>query len=221
MTAGPPNVRRNGAAAPTDQASDRANIAAGTTIAHARPFMLLVFLLACCAVALSLWAAPWPFGLFGGGLVLLMTAVAISDARHFIVPNELNASALVLGLIYTAFVSSTLENLAAAVLRGALTCLVFWIIRVAYRKLRAKEGIGLGDVKLAFVAGVWLDWVMIPIAVEIAALAALACYVLWPLISKRRIDVATRLPFGLFFAPAIWAAWLAGAKLGLLGSHLP
>ncbi len=56
-----------------------------------------------------------------------------------------------------------------------------------YRRLRGREGIGLGDVKLAGVAGAWLDWQSIPIAVEIAALAALAvCLVRWLATSDAR-----------------------------------
>jgi len=62
----------------------------------------------------------------------------------------------------------------------------------------------LGDVKLAGVAGAWLDWLTIPIAVEIAAVAALAAYVM----RGRSVDPMTRLPFGLFFAPGIWLGWL-------------
>ena len=45
-----------------------------------------------------------------------------------------------------------------------------------YRRIRGRDGIGLGDVKLAGVAGVWLDWWVLPVAIEIAALAALAVY---------------------------------------------
>jgi leader peptidase (prepilin peptidase) / N-methyltransferase len=75
------------------------------------------------------------------------------------------------------------------------------------------RGIGLGDVKLAGVAGAWLDWPSIPIAVEIAALAALAvCLVRW-LAFGRAISATTRLPFGLFLAPAIWIAWLGETML--------
>src|SRR5262249_57454028 len=74
--------------------------------------------------------------------------------------------------------------------------------------LGGREGLGLGDVKLAGVAGVWLDWPAMPIAIEIAALGALALYVAGHVLGRRRIHAATRLPFGLFLAPAIWLAWL-------------
>ena len=46
--------------------------------------------------------------------------------------------------------------------------------RAGYRALRGTEGLGLGDVKLAAVAGVWLGWADLPMAVNIAALSALA-----------------------------------------------
>jgi leader peptidase (prepilin peptidase) / N-methyltransferase len=79
--------------------------------------------------------------------------------------------------------------------------------KVAWR-WRGREGLGLGDVKLAAVAGVWLDWPAIPVAIEIAALTALAVYATGHILGRRRIHAATRLPFGLFLAPAVWLAWL-------------
>ena len=54
---------------------------------------------------------------------------------------------------------------------------------------------------------VWLDWPAMPIAIEIAALGALGLYVVGHVLGRRRIHAATRLPFGLFLAPAIWVAW--------------
>jgi prepilin signal peptidase PulO-like enzyme (type II secretory pathway) len=37
-------------------------------------------------------------------------------------------------------------------------------------------GMGSGRVKLAFVAGAWLNWLMIPIAIQLAAFATLSGY---------------------------------------------
>ena len=72
---------------------------------------------------------------------------------------------------------------------------------------------GLGDVKLAAVAGAWLEWVDLPIAVDIAAISALAA----ALIRRVRgdgFDPQAKLPFGAFFAPAIWICWLLAAWRG-------
>jgi len=46
--------------------------------------------------------------------------------------------------------------------------LAFLGLRALYRRLRGREGIGLGDLKLAGVAAVWLDCLIVPIAVETA-----------------------------------------------------
>jgi leader peptidase (prepilin peptidase)/N-methyltransferase len=98
--------------------------------------------------------------------------------------------------------------MAAAALRGGVLALLFLGLRVAYRELRGREGIGLGDVKLAVVAGAWLGWLIIPIAVELAAVAGLATYLVQRYWLGRSLQLHSRLPFGLFFAPAIWLGWL-------------
>ena len=138
------------------------------------PIYVAGALLGLSAAALSIWAAPGLPGFLGAGLALLMVAIAVIDARHFIIPNELNAAALALALINAAALApgALAESLAEAVLRGAATFLLFFALRIAYRRLRGREGMGLGDVKLAFVAGVWLGWTLIPLAIEIAAGAA-------------------------------------------------
>ncbi|HTT47477.1 MAG TPA: A24 family peptidase [Pseudolabrys sp.] len=167
------------------------------------------------AAAASVWAAPGIGGALGAVLALLMLAIAVIDYRSFIIPDELTAAALALALVYVAVTTAApiVDSVAAAALRGVLCMLFFLGLRVLYRRLRGREGLGLGDVKLAFVAGAWLDWTMIPVAIEIAALAALGAYGTWRFFGGRSVTATSRLPFGLFFAPAIWLAWLAGALL--------
>jgi leader peptidase (prepilin peptidase) / N-methyltransferase len=144
-----------------------------------------------------------------------MVAIASVDARRFIIPDELTAAALALGLAYAAVedTDTWAQALAWAVLRGAIPALAFFAVRAGYRRWRGREGIGLGDVKLAGVAGVWLDWPTIPIAIEIAALAALGTYMVRHFYLRGTVRPTMRLPFGLFLAPAIWIAWILDAAL--------
>jgi leader peptidase (prepilin peptidase) / N-methyltransferase len=166
---------------------------------------------AAAIIAASVFAAPgWP-GILGAGLGLLMLAVAVVDARHFIIPNALTIATLALGLLYSALMGGWLD-LADGLLRGAVLAFAFLVLRAGYQWFRGRTGIGLGDVKLAGAGGIWLGWMMLPVAVEIAALAALAAYALrW--LAGRPVQRLTRVPFGLFFAPAIWLAWLIEAAL--------
>src|SRR5580692_7735887 len=130
---------------------------------------------AVATAAASIIAAPGLGGVAGAGLACLMVAIAAVDARRFIIPDELSVAALALGLADAAIRQPDAIGaaLADAVLRAAVTAGLFFGLWAAYRRLRRRDGIGLCDVKLAGVAGAWLDWPSIPIAVEIAALAAL------------------------------------------------
>jgi leader peptidase (prepilin peptidase) / N-methyltransferase len=172
--------------------------------------------------AANMIVVPGWQGLAGAGLACLMIGIAAVDARRFIIPDEFSAAAFVLGLVDAAleFPDELGAAAATAALRGIIAALALFGLWAAYRRLRGREGIGLGDVKLAGVAGAWLDWPSIPFAFEIAALAALAaCLVRW-LVSGRSVRATTRLPFGLFLAPAIWIAWLGETLLPQILSAL-
>ena len=162
------------------------------------------------AVFVSIAIAPDMRGAAAAGLAVIMVTIAAIDARRLIIPDELSATAFVLGLVHAAFedADAWVDAVAAAVLRAIMLALVFMALRMMYRWLRGRHGIGLGDVKLAAVAGAWLDWLMIPIAIEIAALAALAFYLARQFALDRSVRPFSALPFGLFFAPAIWLGWV-------------
>jgi leader peptidase (prepilin peptidase) / N-methyltransferase len=175
-----------------------------------RSAIAAVAVLAVAGVAASLWVAPgWP-GILGAALALLMLGIAVIDARLFIIPNELSAAALILALANAVVQApdAMSESIGIALMRAAVLGLLFLGLRALYRAWRGRDGLGLGDVKLAGVAGAWLGLVTIPIAIEIAALAALAAFGVRAYMSGRAFDRASKFPFGLFLAPSIWLGWL-------------
>jgi leader peptidase (prepilin peptidase) / N-methyltransferase len=175
---------------------------------------LTIILAGVASIAASLIVLPNALGVVGAGLAILMIAIAVIDARRFIIPNELTAAALALGFLSGAMQGSDLilELLASAALRGAVMAIALLVLRILYRRVRSYDGIGLGDVKLAGVAGVWLDWWALPVAIEIAALAAITVYALRFLYGRRpSAGLKAKLPFGLFLAPAIWVGWMLEA----------
>ncbi len=182
----------------------------------ARPLgRTVIALTAISATLASVVLVPGGRGILGAGLAVVVILIAAVDARYYIIPNELTIIALVLGLI-SALLGDPVTiwgSLLPAAGRGIVLALVFWSFRVIYRMLRRRDGIGLGDVKLAGVAGVWLEWLTIPVVIEIAAVAALSTYLIKQFVLGRRIRSTNRLPFGLFFAPAIWFGWLIEAAL--------
>jgi len=171
-------------------------------------------------VAASLAAAPGPDGLLGAFLAALMLAIALIDGRRYIIPNELTGAAALLALLHAGAVGpeadlqGLLQALAWTAGRGAATALPLLALMIGYRRWRGRDGLGLGDIKLAAVAGLWLNFVTIFVAIELATLSALGAYFVGGYLRKRPPKATAFLPFGLFLAPAIWIGWLLESIYG-------
>jgi leader peptidase (prepilin peptidase) / N-methyltransferase len=107
------------------------------------------------------------FAVFGA----IMIALVFSDLEERILPDEFTLGGTALGVIFAAFVPvsggilllifysskqqwlvSTCDSvMAAAICSGAL-----WAVRTMYEKVRKREGLGLGDVKMGAMIGAFL-----------------------------------------------------------------
>ena len=175
-------------------------------------------LLGAAVLLVSFAVAPGVEGAFGGALGLLMLGVAAEDARRFVVPDALSGGAFMLGVTH-AFVAdpySGFEGPLMALSRATLAAGLLLLVRIAYRRFRGRAGLGLGDVKLAGAAGAWLGLPMLPVTIELAAITALAAYVFRQRKRMRILSGAGRVPFGAFFAPAIWLGWVLDTMLPYL-----
>ena len=145
----------------------------------------------------------------GVALACLMLAIAVSDWRRFRVPDPLVALALALRLfdLMAAPQGPRNEVLGEALVRAAAMGAFFYLFRLVYRRLRGREGIGLGDVKLAAVAGAWIDWPLLPFVIEFAALFGLALAFARTVRAGERLRGDTKLPFAVGFAAAIFVGW--------------
>jgi leader peptidase (prepilin peptidase)/N-methyltransferase len=142
----------------------------------------------------------------GAALGGLMLAIAVSDWRRYRVPDPLVALALALRVVdVMAWPQGPRgEVLLEAVVRAAAMAGFFWLFRWAYRRWRGREGMGLGDVKLAAVAGAWIDWPLLPYVVQFAALFGVGVALLR---AGRGLRGDTKLPFAVGFATAIFVGW--------------
>ncbi|MGI9408778.1 MAG: prepilin peptidase, partial [Hyphomicrobiaceae bacterium] len=117
----------------------------------------------------------------------MMLAIAIEDARSFIIPDVLSLPAIPAGLL-AAGVLSPADSAYETVLwhlAGAITAAVaLYLVRWAYRQLRQVDGLGLGDVKLAAVAGAWTGLAGTSTVLLLACAAALTFVGIAALIGK-------------------------------------
>jgi leader peptidase (prepilin peptidase)/N-methyltransferase len=134
----------------------------------------------------------------------LLTAAWI-DLRTMILPDVLTLPLLVAGLIITAAISP--DALADHALAAVLGYLALFATARGYRRLRGREGLGLGDAKLLAALGAWLGLSGLPIVLVLAACSGLLAAGLATLFG-RRVTAATAIPFGPFLAATGWLTWL-------------
>ena len=170
------------------------------------------------SLAIALLSAaflPWPLAAASTTLGALMLAGAEIDARTFLLPDLITAGALVSGLIAAAIFDpvSAWLGLATAAARAAGTALVLGLVRAGYARLRNREGLGLGDIKLAGALGAWLPLEAIPLCFALATAAALLA-VLLAALRGQRVERTTRVPLGAFLCPALWLTYFTSVLTG-------
>jgi len=133
-------------------------------------------------------------------LVLLLVPITLIDLDHHLIPNKLTYPGAVVGIVLVLLLDpdSLVESLIAAFGAGGFL-FVAWILY--------PRGMGMGDVKLAFVLGVYLGRAVVP-----AMFAAFVAGALIGAVIIARMGVREGRKAGIPFGP-----WLAlGGIVGLL-----
>lgn len=150
-----------------------------------------------------------------GGTVLVacalgwtLLALALIDLRHHRLPDALTLPLAVAGLATAGLPEGA--SLFDRALGCALGFFIFLSISTVYRRIRGREGLGMGDVKLLAAGGAWVAWQGLASVVLIASAAALAVAAVQAAQDRSHIQATTRIPFGLYLGPAIWLIWLVG-----------
>jgi leader peptidase (prepilin peptidase)/N-methyltransferase len=149
-------------------------------------------------------------------LGLLMIAGAQVDARTFLLPDAVTCGGIVSGILAAPALDSFnpwCVSAGAAVVRATGTAVALLVLRWCYARLRAREGLGLGDVKLAAAVGAWLPAAFIPLCFALATCSALVA-VAFARVRGESVDAAAKLPFGAFLCPALWLVFYASELQG-------
>jgi leader peptidase (prepilin peptidase)/N-methyltransferase len=129
----------------------------------------LLFLACYLAFGLSVEALKW------GVFAALMVVLTVTDLRERILPDVVNFPGLGAGLLFSLFtppmdgtaawlanrlfdfsIPQAALSLADAVIGAAAASGLLWIVAEGYFRLRGREGMGLGDVKMMAMAGAFL-----------------------------------------------------------------
>jgi leader peptidase (prepilin peptidase)/N-methyltransferase len=170
------------------------------------PVVELVSALVMVGAVLVLGVGPATVG--AALFVLALFAIAWIDAEHRIIPDELSFGLLAVGLLVRG---PDLQGVLTALVGAALGFLALALVAVGYRRLRGRDGLGGGDVKLAAALGAFLGPPGLLLTIVLAALAGSLAGI--ALIASGRGSGATALPFGTFLAPAAVVVLVAGPAL--------
>ena len=153
--------------------------------------------------------------LFAGSFLLLFVlcvALAVIDLYRGIIPDGLNLTIAVVGLVKASATGGAMagvEALCEAVVVGATG----WLLRRLYFAWRGIQGLGLGDVKFLAAAAIWVGFSGMPLLILIAALGALTAAGGLQL-AGHSLTRKTALPFGPFLAMGLLLAVAAQQWLG-------
>ena len=118
------------------------------------------------------------------------------DFKHYIIPNVITFSMMLLGFIksFVPDLHPMFPNYLNSLIGGIFGYGIIWSIILFYKQVRKKEGMGLGDAKLLSAIGFWFGWFSIPFVIFLSSIIALLS-VAPSLINKSR-KFSSQIPFG-------------------------
>lgn len=196
-------------------------------------FLTGLLFLACYLVfGLTVDALKW--AVFAALLVVL----TITDLRERILPNAVNFFGLGIGLLFSIFIKSTdgtalwlanrwfefpppmpVLSFADAILGAVAGSGLLWVVAEGYFRLRGREGMGLGDVKMMAAVGAFFGLKRTLMTILAGSLLGSVIGILLIAISKKGRDY--ELPFGTFLgAGALLVLFFGTPALGWYQSLL-
>ena len=130
-------------------------------------------------------------------LSICFLIIIFIDLKHFIIPNEITYTLIAIGFLKSfdpTLNQYLFPNYINSLIGGGVGYSIIWIIIFVYKKLRNKEGMGLGDAKLLSALGFWFGWISIPFILFFSSIVALG-FALPSLMNKSK-TMSSQIPFG-------------------------
>ncbi len=160
----------------------------------------------------ALWAAALAY--YGFSLTALAASVfgtmllgiAVTDARHYLIPDEYTVGGLGVGLLFS--VAGGLDTILAAVIGAATGFLLLFFVAWAGEKAFGKEAMGGGDIKMMAMVGAFVGWKGVLLTIFGGALLGSLIFVPLSLVRTEKL-----VPFGVFLAAAAAITFVVGDDL--------
>ena len=141
---------------------------------------------------------------FGAGasyfLLLAFTSslvvISFVDLQHQIIPDVISIPGIILGFMASLLVLPVnwVDSLAGILVGGGS----FYLLALIFEKIKGKEGLGGGDIKLLAMLGAWMGWKGLPFIILMSSLTGLILGGGSLMLNRRGFQA--RIPFGPFLA---------------------
>lgn len=135
------------------------------------------------------------------GLFSMLLVLSVIDWRTYIIPNGINLTIFVLGLVRLA---TDFVNWPTYIIGMVSVSLVFLLLHI----LTGGNGLGMGDVKLVAAAGLLLGWPKMILAVLVGSVSGAVIHSI-----RMKGGAGHKLAFGPYLAAGIWFSALVGQPL--------
>ena len=132
-------------------------------------------------------------------LSIFFIIIFFIDLHHFIIPDQLTYPLMVIGFAKSFYQIDNFflfPNYINSLIGGICGYFIIWLIIFLYKKIRNKEGMGLGDAKLLAAIGFWFGWISLPFILFFSSFIALMATL--PSLIKKRKNLSSQIPFGPF-----------------------
>ena len=144
-------------------------------------------------------------------LFLLYLIIFFIDLKHFIIPDSLNFSIIILAIFknfFPDFNTSFIHDINQSIIGGMVGYLFIWIVIYLYRVIKKIEGMGLGDAKLMTGIGLLFGWQSIPFVLFVSAVLGLISVI--PSLINKKKNLRSEIPFGPFIITACFIYFICG-----------
>ena len=158
----------------------------------------LIALIGVVSVALWVWVTQatllpmLSWFLFGCVLV----ALALIDNQTKLLPDILTLPMIWLGLLIQLLPETRTVGLEWALIGAVAGYLPLWLLAHAYKLLRGRDGLGMGDLKLLAAMGAWSGPAVLPMVVIVASLLAIGAFLFGKLLKRDAAGLHDERPFG-------------------------
>jgi leader peptidase (prepilin peptidase)/N-methyltransferase len=163
------------------------------------------------ATALIWVGAAWYYGvsldaLAAAVLGTILLGIAITDVRHYLIPDEYTLGGLPIGLVLS--LRAGVGGLIGSLIGAAVGFTLLYVVAAVGEKVFQKEAMGGGDIKMMAMVGAFVGWQGVLLTIFGGSL--LGTLVFAPLLAFK---IKQLVPFGVFLAAAAAITFVFGEEL--------